>query len=76
MSAEVLGIPLFDAALFQEQITSITICDECNIVFRMQNGGEIEKTWKVRSRAESWTEEMKQKERERNAKNHSHPIDH
>lgn len=35
------------------------------IIIRFQNGSEIEKTWKTRSRSESWTKEMKQQARER-----------
>ena len=48
-----------------EMITKITACDNNRVLFRFQDGSEIEKTWRNRSRSESWTEEMKQSARER-----------
>lgn len=48
-----------------EMITQITACDNNRVLFRFQDGSEIEKTWRDRSRSESWTKEMKQTARER-----------
>ena len=48
-----------------EMITQITACDNNRVLFRFQDGSEIKKTWRDRSRSESWTEEMKQSARER-----------
>ena len=48
-----------------EMITQITACDNNRVLFRFHDGSEIEKTWRDRSRSESWTPEMKEKARER-----------
>ncbi len=48
-----------------EQITGITACDGNRLLFQFADGTTVEKTWKNRSRAESWTKEMKEAARQR-----------
>ncbi|GHV05911.1 serine recombinase [Clostridia bacterium] len=49
-------------------ITEIRVPQANHLTFIMANGETIHKTWQDRSRSESWTEEMKQKARERRGK--------
>ena len=65
VAADVLGLPEFDAAAFQLRICSILVCGGNRLIFRFFDGREIETVWRDRSRSESWTEEMKQKAREK-----------
>lgn len=48
-----------------ENIVHITAYNDNRLVFLFDDGSEIEKIWENCSRSESWTEEMKQKARER-----------
>lgn len=72
MAAEVLGIQAFDADTFESRITAIVAHDNNALVFCFADGTETVKRWEHRSRAESWTEEMREvarnKEKERRAR--------
>ena len=48
-----------------ENVTQIYAYDNNRLLFRLHDGSEIEKTWRSRSRSESWTDAMKQTARER-----------
>lgn len=50
-------------------VEQILACDDNRLLITLKNGREVEKVWKDRSRAESWTDEMKQKARERRLRN-------
>lgn len=65
VSAEVLGIPTFDEQTFTEKVVGITAEDNHILVFHLVNGTEVRKEWEYRSRAESWTPEMKEAARQR-----------
>lgn len=73
ISAEVLEIENFDADVIHDKITAIRVEKDNTLVFWFADGTEIVKRWQDRSRAESWTEEMKatarQKDLERRLKN-------
>ena len=70
-ATEALGSPQFDADAFSDKITAVRAEKDNVLVFLFKDGSEIVKRWKDRSRAESWTTEMKeaarQKELERRA---------
>ena len=59
MAAEVLGLHAFDADAFESKITAIVAHDNNTLVFCFADGTETVKRWQHRSRAESWTEDMK-----------------
>ena len=65
VSAEVLGIPTFDEQLFSDNVTGITAEDHHILVFHLADGTKVRKQWEYRSRAESWTPEMKEAARQR-----------
>ena len=62
--AELLGMPEYDADAFSKLIDSIYPYEGNRLVFAFKDGTVREATWKDRSRAESWTPEMKAKARE------------
>ncbi len=64
-TAEVLGLPAFDEAAFKEQITEIRIPTHNRLTFIFSDGRTVDTEWRNPSRSESWTEEMKQKAREK-----------
>lgn len=59
MAAEVLGMDNFDADAFHDKITAVRVENNNTLVFCFKNGTETVKRWQDRSRAESWTEDMK-----------------
>lgn len=63
---EVLEQPDFDEVLFERLIEKVISSETSELTFVFRDGHSIERTCKNRSRAESWTEEMKQRARERN----------
>ena len=52
---------LFDATEDIESITAITACDENTLLIKTADGSEYKRRWAERSRADSWTPEMKAK---------------
>ncbi|MDO4355483.1 MAG: recombinase family protein [Clostridia bacterium] len=61
---DLLGIPEYDAGVFSELVDSIYPYEGNRLVFTFRDGTVQEATWKERSRAESWTPEMKAQARE------------
>lgn len=68
LSAEVLGLDEFDADVFNSKITAIRAEKDNTLVFIFTDGKETVKRWQYRSRAESWTDEMKAAARQRTIK--------
>lgn len=66
VTAEVLGLDIFDATFFKKKIRMIYAYDGRRLVYQFKDGKEIEKTWDYPSRSESWTPEMKEMVRLRN----------
>lgn len=64
LTAEVLGDADFDEADLMENVVDIVASDH-SLFFTMQSGEQITKEWNHKSRAESWTPEMKEKARQR-----------
>lgn len=63
VTAEVLGLTEFDENIFAEHIEKILVPKANHLTFIFKNGHTEERIWKDRSRAESWTDEMKQEAR-------------
>lgn len=63
LTCEVLGRSSFNEQVFKERIHGIHIPADNRVVFHLANGQSIEKTWRDRSRAESWTDEMREQAR-------------
>jgi len=59
LTTEVTGIEELTLESLRQQLHSILVCDENLLVFRLHDGTEVRRMWKDRSRAESWTEDMK-----------------
>ena len=67
ITAEVLGLKEFDPDIFESKITVIEAHDDNTLVFCFTDGTQTVKRWQHRSRAESWTPEMREKARQRTA---------
>lgn len=65
LTCEVLGTEVLDPDMVRSKITMIRAEKNNVAVFCMDNGPEIVKRWKDRSRAESWSPEMKEQARQR-----------
>ena len=63
-AAEVLGLDAFDAKALHDKITAIRAEGDNTLVFLFKDGTQTVKRWADRSRAESWTPEMKAAARE------------
>ena len=57
--AQAMDIAEFDPAMFEDQIESITICDNRKLVFTFRDGMTREVYWQAPSRKDSWTPEMR-----------------
>jgi site-specific DNA recombinase len=65
VSAEALGIPMFDSDIFAERITEIQVPENNRLLFIFRDGRRVEKTWRDKSRRDSWNDAMRQAARER-----------
>ena len=65
---DVLGLSEFDESVFEKKVVHIRICDNNTVRFILANGSTVERVWKDRSRAESWTPEKKELARQRTLK--------
>ncbi len=65
VTAEVLGLQIFDADCFETQIEKIIVPKANTLHFIFKDGHTVEREWKDRSRRESWTPEMKEKARQK-----------
>lgn len=64
-TAEVLGTADFDRDMLTAQIKEIQVPGHNRLIYVFHDGRTKEVTWQHKSRKESWTEEMKQKAREK-----------
>ena len=64
LTNEVLGLDAFDEETFHQRIREIRIPAFNHVVFVFRGGHEVERVWADRSRAESWTDEMKARARQ------------
>lgn len=63
VTAEVLGLPAFDPDAFLERVKEIHVGEHNSLTYIFHDGKTAEATWPDRSRAESWTTEMRQSAR-------------
>ena len=70
VAAEVLGLDTFDPDVFLGEITEVRVENGNRLVFLHTNGKESVKQWQDRSRAESWTEEMREAARQHYERSH------
>lgn len=63
-AAEVLGLDTFDSKVLHDKITAIRAEGNNILVFLFKDGTQTVKRWADRSRAESWTPEMRATARE------------
>ncbi len=68
LSADVLKTVEFDVAQFEKQIEYIDICYDCTVKFHICDGRVETRTWQIRSRAESWTHEMREEARRKSCR--------
>ncbi len=71
-TAEALGLDVFDPDAFLSKITEVRVENGNRLEFLFTDGTESVKRWQDRTRAESWTEEMKYAARERQREGRSH----
>lgn len=64
VTADVLGLAAFDKAVIDKHILEIIARDDYQIEFKFHDGHTEERTWQLRSRRESWTDEMRQAAKE------------
>ena len=72
VTAEVLGVKAFTREQLHSLIQSIRVCNGNILVFCFKDGLEVTRTWKDRSRSESWTDEMKEAARRKNLERSKH----
>ena len=60
-TATVLGLEQFDETIFKKKIKGITALNGNRLIFLFTDGTERTCVWQDKSRADSWTPEMKQK---------------
>ena len=65
IAAELLDVKSFDERVFDDKISEIRAEDDNILIFVFKDGKESARRWLDRSRAESWTDEMKTAARER-----------
>jgi hypothetical protein len=58
-AASVLGIPRYDTKMLVTYVKEIKVPENGVLIFVFKNNNEIIKTWKNKSRSESWDEEMR-----------------
>ena len=64
ITTEVLGMEMFDLDAFEYSIEKIIIPSANRLLYVFRDGHTIERTWKDRSRSESWTTEMRAQARQ------------
>ena len=72
VTAEVLGVKAFTREQLHSRVQSIRVCNGNILVFCFKEGSEVTRTWKDRSRAESWTDEMKEAARRKTLERSKH----
>ena len=59
VTANVLGQNDFTHEWLCDRIQHIRVCNDNTLIFCFNDGSEITRIWKDRSRSQSWTDEMK-----------------
>lgn len=71
ITAEVLGVEEITADLLDSRLSFIRAENGNLVVFGFKDGTQTEKQWKDRSRAESWTDEMRESARQKTARRYA-----
>jgi len=64
VTSDVLGLERFDETFFRDQILKIDVGANNELTYVFSDGTTVTRTWKDRSRRDSWTSEMKAAARE------------
>ena len=64
-TAAALGLDEFNEKIFTEEIVEIQVHQANTLVFVFMDGRVVKRLWSDRSRSESWTDEMKEKARQK-----------
>lgn len=64
ITTEVIGMEIFDLDAFEYSIEKIIILSANRLLYVFRDGHTVERTWKDRSRSESWTTEMRAQARQ------------
>ena len=72
VAAEALGTDTFDSDAFYNKITAVRVAEGNTLVFCFKDGTEAVKRWSDRSRAESWTPEMREAARKKTLERGEH----
>jgi site-specific DNA recombinase len=64
-SAAALGLDAFDKDIFIERVDRVEVQEPNHLQFVFTDGRAVERVWQDRSRAESWTPEMKETARQK-----------
>lgn len=65
ITTEVLGLSEFDETMFKNVIGEIIVPEFNTLVFVFMDGKQIKRIWQNRSRSARWSEELRQKAREK-----------
>ena len=65
VTADVLGLDAFDEHIFAATVRQICAGENNSLSYHLRDGNVVEATWIDRSRAESWTAEMKEAARQK-----------
>ena len=65
VTAEVLGLSAFDEHIFAATVKQICVGENNSLCYHLRDGRVVETIWADRSRAESWTPEMKEAARKK-----------
>ena len=65
MACDLLGWTSFDEEAFRQAVDYVTAVYPHTLIFHLRDGRKEHLEWQNRSRAESWTPEMKEKAREK-----------
>jgi DNA invertase Pin-like site-specific DNA recombinase len=65
LSADVLGIPVFNGQIFGQKIVHITVPCRNELDFHLADGKIVHRIWEDRSRRNSWTPEMREQAKRR-----------
>lgn len=65
ISCDVLQMTKFDQKIFMKQIKQIDVPEPNLLVFHLNDGSSVKRSWQDRSRRESWTPEMREEARRR-----------
>lgn len=65
ISSDFLSIETFDENIFKENIESITVVSNTELLFQLKDGCKITKQWQFKRRQPAWSEERKKRQGEK-----------